>query len=116
VADSIDANASTQGTFRVSPDEATKLHKRYTPLNAEDLSELAKYDMAIRVNSTGGIAPTATIHTPPPPAMTPYWSSIINHTRKTYARPRREVEAEIAARHKKPESRKKATIGEYEAD
>jgi hypothetical protein len=107
-------NVATQGTFRSSPEEARLLKGRFAPLGEDDLSELARYEMALRVNSSGGIAPTVTIKTAPPPPRTPYGSWIINNTRKNFARPRAEVEAEIAARHKKPESRKKATIGELE--
>lgn len=107
----VDKNVATQGTFRVSPDEAAKIRGRYAPLKEEDLSELAKYDMAVRINSSGGVAPTVTIHTPPPPPMTPNWSYIIANTRQTYARPIAEVEADIAARHKKPEPRRRPTIG-----
>jgi hypothetical protein len=108
----VDKNVATQGTFRVSPDEASKIKNRYAPLREEDLSELAKYDMAVRINSSGGVAPTVTIHTPPPPPMTPNWSYIIANTRKLYAKPVSEVEASIADRHKKPEPKKKPTIGE----
>jgi hypothetical protein len=109
-------NVATQGTFRSSPEEARLLKGRFAPLGEDDLSELGRYEMALRVNSSGGIAPTVTIKTAPPPSRTPYASWIIQNTRKTYARPRAEVEAEIAARHKRPEAKKKPTIGIFEDD
>jgi hypothetical protein len=112
----IGQNVPTKGVFRSSPEEANKLKGYFDPLTAEDISNLGRYDIALRINGSKGMAPTVTLHTPPPPAMTPHWSSIINNTRKTYARPRAEVEAEIAARHKKPEARKKPTIGLLEDD
>jgi hypothetical protein len=61
--------------------------------------------------SSGGLAPTVTFKTAPPPPMTPYWDQIIARTRRDYAKPRAEVEADILTRHKSPEPKKRPVIG-----
>jgi hypothetical protein len=71
----IDRNIGTQIAFRVAPEEAKLIEGRYTPLRAEDLANLAPYNVAARVMSSGGLAPTVTLKTAPPPPETPYWGA-----------------------------------------
>jgi hypothetical protein len=111
----VDRNIGTQVTFRVAPDEAKNIADRYAPLKPEDLSNLPQYTVAARVMSSGGLAPTVTLKTPPPPPETPYWGQIIERTQQLYAKPRAEVERDILERHKAPEQRKRPKIGEMDA-
>jgi DNA helicase HerA-like ATPase len=110
----VDKNVATQIVFRLAPEEAARVKARYAPLSDEDLTNLPRYTVAARVMSSGGLAPTVTFKTAPPPPETPYWGQIIERTRKLYARPRAEVEADIMARHKSPEPKKRPKIGEMD--
>lgn len=121
----IGQNVPSKVMFRSSPEEAHKMAKYFSPFSEEDLANLAKYDAVIRLNSSGGMAPPVTIHTPPPPQMTGNWSNIIENTRRTYSpmptaeqrkqglnTPRAVVEAAIAARHKRPQRVPLPTFGD----
>lgn len=110
--ETVGQNVPTKVTFRTSPEEAGKLKGYFGPLKEDDLSSLGKYDIALKANSSGGMAPTVTVHTPPPPQVTGFYQQIIDNTRKLYAKPRAEVEADIAARHAKPEPRQRPKIGD----
>jgi hypothetical protein len=114
IQNTVDRNVGTQVTFRVAPEEAAKIHKRYAPLSPEDLVNLPKYHIAARVMASGGLASTVTLKTAPPPPETPYWGQIIERTRRDHARPRAEVEAEILERHKPPDGKQKPQLGEVE--
>jgi hypothetical protein len=110
----IDRNVGTQITFRVDPAEAKHIADRYAPLKPEDIANLPLHHVAARVMSSGGLAPTVTLKTPPPPPETPYWGQVIERTQKLYARPRTEVEAEILERHKRPQEPDLPTFGAME--
>jgi hypothetical protein len=110
----VERNIGTQIVFRVEPTEAKNIADRYAPLKPEDLSNLPLHHVAARVMSSGGLAPTVTLKTPPPPPETPYWGQIIDRTNELYAKPRAEVERAILERHKQPEQRKRPRIGEMD--
>lgn len=107
----VDKNVGTHIMFRLAPEEASKVKARFAPLSDDDLVNMPRYHAAARVMSSGGLAPTVTFKTAPPPPMTPYWDSIIANTRKTFAKPRAEVEADILTRHKSPEPKRRPSIG-----
>jgi hypothetical protein len=104
----------TKGTFKCSTDEAAHLQSYFAPLSKEDLQHLGRFDMALKVNGAAGMADTVTVHTAPPPSPTPFFNRIKENTRKNFARPVAEVEAEIAARHQRPDPRKRPKIGEMD--
>lgn len=110
----VDKNVATQIVFRLAPEEATKVKNRYAPMSDEDLSNLPRYNVAARIMSSGGLAPTVTFKTAPPPPETPYWSQIIDRTRRDYAMARADVEADILTRHKTAEPKKRPTIGRFD--
>lgn len=110
----VDKNVATQMVFRLAPEDARKVKERYAPLSEEDLSNLPRFNVAARIMSSSGLAPTVTLKTAPPPPVTPYWDSIIANTRAQWAKPRAEVEANILTRHKSAEPRKRAVIGALE--
>jgi hypothetical protein len=110
----VDKNVATQMVFRLAPEDARKVKERYAPLGEEDLANLPRFNVAARVMSSSGMAPTVTLKTAPPPPMTPYWDQIIANTRREWARPRAEVEAAILTRHKAAEARRRPTIGALE--
>jgi len=110
----VDRNVGTKVVFRVAPDEAKNIADRYAPLKPEDLSNLPLHTVAARVMSSGGLAPTVTLKTLPPPPETPYWGQIIDRTNELYAKPRAQVEAEIVERHKRPPEPDLPTFGAME--
>jgi hypothetical protein len=110
----VDRNVGTQIVFRLSPEEAARVKDRYAPLTAEDLAALGQYHVAARIMSSGGLAPTVTLKTAPPPPETPYWGQIIERTQQMYAKPRAQVEADILARHKAPKTKPLPQFGGME--
>jgi hypothetical protein len=104
----------THITFQISPAAASDLKERYAPLDQHDLANLPKWTVAARIMSLGGLAPTVTFKTPPPPPETPYWGQIIDRTRKDHARPIAEVQAEISERHRPPKQKSRPKIGEID--
>lgn len=106
----VDRNVGTQIVFRLAPEEAAKVKNRYLPMRDEDLSNLPRYNVAGRIMSSDGLAPTVTFKTDAPPPETPFWGQIIDRSRRLYARPRAEVEADILTRHQRPEPKKRPRI------
>jgi hypothetical protein len=99
-------NVATQGTFRSSPEELLMAGSR--PSAKTTCQSWGAMRWPYGSTHLAESLPPSLLRPPRHLPRTPHWSSIINNTRKTYARPRAEVEAEIAARHKKPEGKKEA--------
>jgi hypothetical protein len=111
----VDKNVATQIVFRLDPEDASKVKDRYKPLTSEDISTLPRFNIAARVMTSSGMAPTVTLATQPSPPVTGYVDKIIANTRKNYARPVTEVEAEILERHKEPVKKRKPSIGRVDS-
>jgi Type IV secretion-system coupling protein DNA-binding domain len=107
----VNKNVATQIVFRLDPEDARRVKDRYKPLTEEDISTLPKFNIAARVMSSTGMAPTVTLMTQPPPPITGFAQEIIANTRVVHAKPVNEVEADILARHKPKEERKRPAIG-----
>lgn len=110
----VDKNVATQIVFRLDPEDARKVKDRYKPLTEEDIATLPKFNIAARVMSSGGMAPTVTLRTQPPPPMTGYAQTIISNTRRLHAKPVSEVEADILTRHQTAEPKRRPKIGRVE--
>lgn len=110
----VDKNVASQFVFRLDPEDAKKVKDRYKPLTEEDIAHLPRYTVAGRIMGSQGIAPTVTFQTLPPPSKTGFAETIRANTRQLYARPVAQVEAEILARHKSTEQRRRPKIGEVE--
>jgi hypothetical protein len=111
VHNTVSKNAQNVIAFSLAPDEAKKVKEVFGPLSADDLSNLPRFNVAARVMSSSGRAPTVTLKTPTPPMPTGVGHRIIEASRMTYGRPVDEVEAELLTRHKTAEAKKRPTIG-----
>lgn len=103
-------NARTKFVFSISSEDAKKVQGEFDPLATEDLAGIGQYELAARIMTDTGLAPTVTLRTLPPPPETGYGMAARVASRQTYGRPRDEVEAEMAERHAPPET-KRARIG-----
>ena len=93
-------NTGTIISFRVGADDAKYLAREFYPVFDEtDLVNLANYHIYLKL-LIDGVASRAFSATTlgPPNRKSPYKKEIIEKTRKTYARPRKEVEREILFR------------------
>jgi energy-coupling factor transporter ATP-binding protein EcfA2 len=91
-------NAGTEITFRVGAIDAEVLEKEYAPqFTAEDLVNLGMYQMYLKLMIDGvGSVPFSASSLPPYPApVISYKSEIIASSRKNFAKPRAQVEADI---------------------
>lgn len=94
------ANARSKAVFALSASDARVMERLFKPaLAAADLQALDAYSVAALVAlDSGGTARPVTLTTPPPPASTGSAAKVREASRSHYARPRREVEAELRAR------------------
>jgi hypothetical protein len=93
-------NAGTIISFRVGAEDAKYLAREFHPVFEEtDLVNLANYHIYLKL-LIDGVASRAFSATTlgPPNRKSPYKKEIIEKTRKTYAKPRKEVEREILLR------------------
>lgn len=99
VRDAVFGNVGTMITFRVSADDAPILAKPFAPqFLPEDLLSMHNRHFIISMVIKGEKAPAFSATTLTlPPAQTDYSQHIIENTRRQFARPRADVEAEIQA-------------------
>lgn len=105
------ANASTKISFRVDKESATKLVADFAPLTVDDLMSLPQYTIAARIMTEGGLAPTVTGVTAPPPHPTGAGPVALAASQARWGRPVSEVEAELSERHCTSEERRRPSIG-----
>lgn len=97
VRDAVFGNVGTIITFRISPDDAPLLAKQFEPqFEASDLMQMHNRHFVMSMVIHGEKAPAFSATTLTlPPAQTDVSAQIIENTRRHYARPRQEIEAEI---------------------
>jgi hypothetical protein len=94
----------TQLCFRVQHDDGVLLAKHFAPLTADDLTGLARYEVAVKPCVNGvTLAPLTMITRPLGPALR-NGDELAAVSRQRYGVPRAEVEAAIAARIASPGS------------
>jgi hypothetical protein len=114
IMESIKHNIQNQITWRLSPEDASKVAKVYPPLTADDIAALPAYTVAARLYGSQGYTPTVTFSTIPDPPVTGSRNRIQARTRALYAKPVDQVRDEIAARHKAPEQKRRPKIGDLD--
>lgn len=99
-------NVGTMITFRVGSYDAEVLEKEFSPIfTMTDIVNLGKHQIYLKL-MIDGVASQPFSATTLPPIETPkmsYRDMAIAHSRRTYSRPRDEVEKEIAEWHMPPE-------------
>jgi hypothetical protein len=115
IMESIKHNVHNQIVWRLSPEDAERVYKTYPPFSAGEIAALPQHSVAARLYGSQGYAPTVTFKTAPPPPLTGSRARIIANSRKLYATPVAQVRAEIAAKHRGPEPKRRAQIGDMEA-
>jgi Helicase HerA, central domain len=88
----------TQAVFAVEYDDATVLARRFTPLSAEELTNLGPYEIALRPCVNGVTIAPVTGVTLPLEVPSREADELAALSRERFGRPRAEVEAAIAAR------------------
>ena len=103
IRDSVFGNVGSIAAFRVGSDDAEFLEKQFSPVfNASDLMEIENYHAYLRVLANGAPTRPFSVATMPPPESTDAnIARVLAASNARYAKPRAEVEAEIAARYKK---------------
>lgn len=100
VRDAVFGNVGTMIIFRVGADDAEFMEKEFEPeFTAQDLVNLPNYHVYLKLMIDGVTSRPFSATTLPPLAIDPaagVKEKIIDSSRKLYARPREEVEAEIA--------------------
>lgn len=98
VRDAVFGNVGTMISFRISPDDAPLLGKNFAPqFLPEDIMQMHNRHFITSMVINGEKAPAFSATTLTlPPAQTDFSPQIIENTRRNYARPRAEIEAEIA--------------------
>ncbi len=97
VRDAVFGNVGSMISFRISPDDAPLLGKNFAPqFLPEDIMQMHNRHFITSMVINGEKAPafSATTLTLPPP-QTDFSPQIIENTRRNFARPRAEIEAEI---------------------
>jgi hypothetical protein len=91
------ANARSKVVFTLSPADAKVMERLYAPsLSAADLASLEAHTIAALVAlDDGSTARPVTLTTPPPPQGRGVAARVREASRRNYARPRAEVEAEL---------------------
>lgn len=100
VRNAVFGNVGTLVTFRVGPLDAEMFEKVFTPkFVAADLVNLgfAQIYLTLMIDGVGSAPFSARTMGPIPRPDVSYKQEVIEHSRKTYAKPRAEVEADIAA-------------------
>jgi hypothetical protein len=102
--EAIGANARTKVYFQLSRDDAATLDREVRPeLSAHDLAHLPVYTAAVRLCNDGQPGPAFTLRTEPLRERTPGIAEAVRvSARRRYGRTRDEIEADIAARQRKP--------------
>jgi len=98
VRDAVFGNVGSLVAFRVGASDAEFLEKEFYPLSVEDLCNLPKYHICIKM-MIDGVTSNPFIAKTLPPLPQPqvfYLDEIIENSRKKYSQKREEVEAEIA--------------------
>lgn len=93
-------NVGTMITFRVGATDAEAFEKEFAPyFTMDDIVNLSAYQVYLRLMIDGVGSKPFSAHTLPPvePPVHSFAQAVINHSRKTYCRPLREVEEEVAA-------------------
>ncbi len=88
----------TQLTFAVEHDDASVLAKRFSPLNADELTSLGAYEIALRPCLNGVTAAPVTGLTLPLGSATRDGDELAAASRARHGRPRADVEAALRAR------------------
>ena len=98
VRNAVFGNVGSLVVFRVGASDAEFLNKEFYPLSVEDLCNLPKYHVCVKLMIDGvASSPFIAKTLPPFPAPEVYYiDEIIQNSRKKYSRKREEVEAEIA--------------------
>lgn len=98
VRDAVFGNVGTMISFRISPDDAPLLGKNFAPqFLPEDIMQMHNRHFITSMVINGEKAPAFSATTLTlPPAQTDFSPQIIENTRRNYARPRAEIEAEIS--------------------
>ncbi len=106
VRDAVFGNVGTMISFRVSADDSPILAKQFEPqFEAQDLLQMHNRNFVINMVINGEKAPAFSARTLElPPEQIDNTGRIIEHTRRIYSRPRAEVEEEISAAIRPPES------------
>jgi len=102
VRDAVFGNAGTMISFRVGAYDAEVLEKEFAPvLTAEDIVNLGKYQIYLKLMIDGASSQpfSATALPPIPLPEKSFVSEIIESSRKTFSRPRAEVEEAIVGWH-----------------
>lgn len=99
VRDAVFGNVGSMISFRISPDDAPLLGKNFAPqFLPEDIMQMHNRHFIASMVINGEKAPAFSATTLTlPPAQTDFSPQIIDNTRRNYARPRAEIEAEIKA-------------------
>lgn len=99
VRDAVFGNVGSMISFRISPDDAPLLGKNFAPqFLPEDIMQMHNRHFITSMVINGEKAPAFSATTLTlPPAQTDFSPQIIENTRRSYARPRTEIEAEIKA-------------------
>lgn len=97
VRDAVFGNVGSMISFRISPDDAPLLGKQFAPqFLPEDIMQMHNRHFITSMVINGEKAPAFSATTLTlPPAQTDFSPQIIENTRRNYARPRIEIEAEI---------------------
>jgi hypothetical protein len=100
VLDAVRANARSKIVFGLNVDDAKFFKDEFAPMAANDLETLAQYEVAAKLMTTQGQAPTATLRTYAPPRPTGYGNAALRASRQAYGRSVEEVEREMVERYK----------------
>ena len=103
LAESVLSNVGTQVVFRSGPSDARRLSAAVKPFTAEQIENLDRYEAIVKMQVYGLTAPAFDLRTLPLPQRHDgvALGAIRAQTRSRYARPRAEVEAEIAAKYRR---------------
>jgi len=98
------ANARSKAVFALSPTDAKVMERLFGPaLTAADLQALDAYSIAASIAlDDGGTAPPVTLTTPPPPSPAGVATAVREGSRRRFARPRAEVEANLRRQVERP--------------
>jgi hypothetical protein len=97
ISDVVFGNAGTLCVFRVGASDTARLVRELAPsFDAQDLVHLPNHRFCARVNRGGEALPAFSAQTVPLPETTGDSQSLIEQSRRRWARPRAEVELEIA--------------------
>jgi hypothetical protein len=98
--ESIDANARTRITFQCGPEDGRYLAREFAPLTEQQLQNLGRFQVAVRLCVGGHTEPPFTGVTLEPPSSLGALNAerLGRRSLGRYGRPRAEVEAEMVAR------------------